>query len=198
VFINNSQPTPKSLNAWLKASNNYECAGGDCNNLVLTAPAAPPTSASNPSTSTSTSSSTAGLAGSVFQLIGEAPKPPAAQIAAGLAAGSTVYIAHVNNRSHFVLLTGTVASSPSSTSTTTNISTATNATNSGDTTTFYVNDPYFNVSTHSYSSIADIIAYKVIPHTEPKAYARSSISAPWILPSSTKTVNMLTHETQRG
>jgi hypothetical protein len=30
-------PTPQTLNAWLEANNGYECADGDCNNLVLSA-----------------------------------------------------------------------------------------------------------------------------------------------------------------
>ena len=54
VFVNNTQSTPKSLNTWLKASNNYECAGGDCNNLVLTAPAFPAVAHTNINTNTNT------------------------------------------------------------------------------------------------------------------------------------------------
>jgi hypothetical protein len=74
--------------------------------------------------------------------------------------GSTVYIAHVNNRSHFVLLTGVVAAYEALESTRTQPQPST----------FYVNDPYFNQTTYTYDSIADIISYTVLRPIEPKAY----------------------------
>ena len=123
----------------MKATNNYECAGGDCNNLVLTAPGV---------------GGTNGLPGSTFELISEAPKPAAAQMVLDLAASSTIYIAHVRNKSHFVLLTE--AADPGGTA-------------------FYVNDPYYNVAKYTYSDISDVIMYRIIKHTEPVTNATDPV-----------------------
>ena len=91
---------PALLNAWLIYMKGYECLDGDCNNLVLAAPTWLDTG---------------------LELVGEIPTPPAASIRAGLSSGEFIYVAHVRNRSHFVLLTGFDAQTPSG---------------------FIVNDPY--------------------------------------------------------
>lgn len=121
--------TPGIFNAWLEAHHGYTCAAGDCNNLVLGAPA--------------------NLTHRVV-LVGEKEKPSVEVLRAGLARGdatglpSFLYIAHVHNRGHFVLLTAPDDSSPGSTS-------------------FRVNDPFYNTTTYDYAQIADIITYAVRP-----------------------------------
>lgn len=60
-----------------------------------------------------------------------------------------VYIGHVRNRSHFVLLTA--AAGPAA---------------------FAVLDPYFNATEYPAAEISDVIEYAVIKHTEPVAYPR--------------------------
>ena len=72
-------------------------------------------------------------------LIGELPPPPAADISAGLEAGDTLYLAHVRNQTHFVLLTGTASPGV-----------------------FTVNDPFYNATTYTYGDIHDIIMYNVL------------------------------------
>lgn len=69
------------MNGFLHTSHLYECAGGDCNNLVLRAPEA--------------------LTG-LLVLEGEIAPPPAATMAANLDAESAVYLAHVHDKGHFV------------------------------------------------------------------------------------------------
>ena len=84
---------PGSLNTWLQQHHGYHCAGGDCNNLVLTAPDA--------------------LTGGRMRLIGEWPASAFANatLTAGLLSGEVVFLAHVHNPvlpthplDHFVLL----------------------------------------------------------------------------------------------
>ena len=118
------------MNRWLEATHNYECAGGDCNNLVLAAPGA------------------GHLPGSALEFISEAPKPAASQMAADLAAGTVVYIAHVRKNSHFVLLTQAADKTAKR---------------------FRANDPYFNEKSYAYTDMSDVITYKVLPHVEPVA-----------------------------
>jgi len=98
------RPTnPGTVNAWLEQHNGYTCADGDCNNLVLTAPQ---------------------RLTPVLKLVGEIEKPPVQEIRGNLTAQSQVFIAHVHDRTHFVLLTGW--------------DTAANA--------FTVNDPFYNTT----------------------------------------------------
>lgn len=85
VSIDNAPSNPGSLNAWLEANNGYTCAAGDCNNLVLNA-----VQRLTP----------------VLKLVGEIEKPPVAEIRANLTSQAQVFIAHVHDRTHFVLLTG--------------------------------------------------------------------------------------------
>jgi len=141
LYVNNSDATPGSLNTWLKVTDNYHCDGGDCNNLVLDAPAV---------------GNANGLPGSTFQFVSEAPKPSAATIASGLASGTVVYVAHVINNSHFVLLTDVVD--------------VDQTVDDGAGAEFYVNDPGFNIQKYPYDDISDVITYTVVPHVEPKAY----------------------------
>ena len=85
VQLDGAPVTPASLNRYLEAHSDYQCAAGDCNNLVLNC----------------VHNITDRLA-----LDGEAAKPSAAKMAADTAAGTVVYIAHVHDGGHFVLVTG--------------------------------------------------------------------------------------------
>lgn len=64
------------------------CAGGDCNNLRLAAP----------DNLTDTKGNVA------LRLVGEVPPPSADAIAVRLEAGTGIFVAHVRDQSHFVLL----------------------------------------------------------------------------------------------
>jgi hypothetical protein len=112
--------TPGTFNAWLEADNGYHCDAGDCNNLVLDV--------------------VSNLTGAV-QFIGELPPPPIASIETGLTAGNVAYLAHVRNRTHFVLLTGFVGAG------------------SG---VFTVNDPNAHNTTYTYAEMADILMYALL------------------------------------
>jgi len=114
VTINGAASDPHTFNAWLEAHAGYVCMDGDCNNLVLDA--------------------VTGLDASVT-LIGEQPKPSIARIQAGLVAGDTLFIAHVHNNSHFVLLTGFDASQPDA---------------------FTVNDPFYDTTAYPYGNITSV------------------------------------------
>lgn len=111
--------TPATFNSWLQANNGYTCIDGDCNNLVLDAVT---------------------RLNSTVELVGEVPKPSMASIQAGLTAGNIIYIAHVHDNGHFVLLTGFDAAQPDALST---------------------NDPFYNSTWYPYANISDIIMYKV-------------------------------------
>lgn len=88
-----------------------------------------------------------------LSFVGELPKPPLDAIVAFLNNGSRAFIAHVRNKSHFVLLNSYDAGPGM----------------------FNVNDPFYNTSTYAYDDIADIIMYDfvtpiadaVIPHGYP-------------------------------
>jgi len=95
IPINGSTATPETLNAWLRANSGYLCAGGDCNNLVLTAPSGLSTHELN------------------VTFIGENQKPPLDVLHGWLRTGGYVPILHVRNRHHFVLCTGYDSSHPS-------------------------------------------------------------------------------------
>jgi hypothetical protein len=84
-LISGKESNPETLNSWLMANKGYTCADGDCNNLVLAAPS---------------------WLDSGITLVGEVPPPSIPSIQQGLLKGSFIYVAHVRNRSHFVLLTG--------------------------------------------------------------------------------------------
>jgi hypothetical protein len=110
--------TPGTFNTWLIANDGYLCLDGDCNNLNLTAPE---------------------RLSPVLPLIGEHAKPSFNQIASDLDDGSVVHVAHVRNRSHFVLLTAPTA----------------------DGFAFHVRDPGFDRDTYTYVEVSDIIRYKI-------------------------------------
>jgi len=118
-----TQPSnPATFNSWLEANAGYVCLDGDCNNLVLNA-----VSRLNAS----------------WTLGGELPvtQLPLAALEAGLdGSPATVYLAHVRDQGHFVLLTGYIGAG------------------SGN---FTVNDPYYNSSTYAYGDIHDVIVYNV-------------------------------------
>ena len=73
-------------------------------------------------------------------LVGEMPPPLFSEMASGILSGTFGYLAHVHNRSHFVLLTGIEYAYPD---------------------TFTVNDPDYNVTTYAWETIADVIVYKI-------------------------------------
>lgn len=111
---------PGSLNSWLKSNKGYLCIDGDCNNLRLDAPDKLSTR---------------------ITLQGESPKPSAKAMQASLKTGDTIYIAHVHDSGHFVLVTGW------------------NDTVSG----VNVNDPFYNSTSYPYDQVSDVISYGVSP-----------------------------------
>lgn len=133
VYINNTQVNPGVLNSWLEENKGYVCAGGDCNNLVLQKP------------------SFTDLPGSPLVLVGESQKPPSGEIMEGLANRTMIYVAHVHNSGHFVLLTSTASKTAGSES-------------------FQVNDPYYNTTVYPYANISDIISYRIVKPTPPKTF----------------------------
>jgi len=94
----NAPPNPGSLNAWLVKNEGYRCIDGNCNNLVLDAPDI--------------------ITGGVMRLVGEWggrccggnwAKPPLAVVQDNMANDSDrhmVFLAHVRNNTHFVLVNG--------------------------------------------------------------------------------------------
>lgn len=110
VSVEGKPANPGTVNAWLETHNGYTCAAGDCNNLVLSAPQ---------------------RLTPVLKLVGEIEKPPVEEIRANLTAQAQVFIAHVHDRTHFVLLTGW----------------------SEEAQAFTVNDPFYNTTVRSPSCL---------------------------------------------
>jgi hypothetical protein len=110
--------TPGTLNQFLEDHNGYTCIDGDCNNLVLAAP----------------DQLTPRL-----KLVGEMEKPSLKDMQAQVASGTRAFIAHVRDRSHFVLVTGWDAAQSA----------------------FTVNDPFYPSTTYTYDDIADVIIYEL-------------------------------------
>ena len=73
-----------------------------------------------------------------LRLIGEQPKPAFDDIARGLDTLSTIYLAHVRNNHHFILLIAPTGPD-----------------------TFVVHDPNYPITTYPYANISDIIMYSV-------------------------------------
>lgn len=122
----NKQANPQTLNSWLLNNNGYTCAAGDCNNLVLNA---------------------VSRLNSSVQLVGEiTPTPSVSYLQQGLASGQYIFLAHVRNAHHFVLLTGYKP---------------------GDNNGFLVNDPMLYTNYYPYANISDVIAYKVSSFNAP-------------------------------
>ena len=129
---------PQSLNSWLLAHKGYTCIDGDCNNLVLDA---------------------VQRLNSSIELVGELPKPPLAEIHAGLDNGTVAWIAHIPALTHFVLLTGYDSAEPDA---------------------LAVNDAFYNAKSYLYSNISDILIYRIPQLPElaertpprPRAHAR--------------------------
>jgi len=130
IEVDGNEANPQTLNYWLMANKGYMCAGGDCNNLVLDAPE---------------------RLSKRIKLLGELPKPPIGDLRKGLDRGDIVYIAHVRNNGHFVLLTGYDARSDH----------------------MLVNDPGFDVTAYPYANISGIITYQVFP-SMPRALPSSA------------------------
>eukprot|EP01125_Pyxidicula_operculata_P012030 TRINITY_DN3941_c0_g1_i1.p1 TRINITY_DN3941_c0_g1~~TRINITY_DN3941_c0_g1_i1.p1 ORF type:complete len:188 (-),score=29.29 TRINITY_DN3941_c0_g1_i1:17-580(-) len=118
ITIDGQVSTPETLNNWLRKNNGYVCLGGDCCNLVLDAPNR--------------------IAPLQVKSLGE-PLTPFLPTLQKMVQDGLIVIAHVRNRSHFVLLTGVVL--PSS---------------------FLVNDPGFDQKIYHYSDIHDILLYDFI------------------------------------
>ena len=118
VTIGGAPVNPGTFNTWLKNNQGYLCMAGDCNNLNLTAPE---------------------RLSSVMSLIGEYEKPSFDKIAREIRFERIIYVAHVRNNSHFVLLTDAVHERKS----------------------FKVNDPGFNETEYPYANISDIIRFKI-------------------------------------
>jgi hypothetical protein len=111
---------PGLFNMWLENNQGYECLDGDCNNLIL---------------------NIVSQLNTTVQLIGELSPPSISTIENGIDSGLIAFLAHVQNRSHFVLLTNYVG------------------TGSGN---FTVNDPYYNMTNYMYQDISDIIMYALL------------------------------------
>jgi len=119
VTVNTQGANPGNLNAWLRSTSGYLCLGGDCNNLVLNAPNMLSDNGIN------------------VTFISEDEKPDL-QSLQQMVMDDVVCIAHVRNKTHFVLLTGWNTTTPTS---------------------FTVNDPGFPEVSYDYSEMADIILY---------------------------------------
>eukprot|EP00692_Jakoba_bahamiensis_P003827 EC687649.1.p2 GENE.EC687649.1~~EC687649.1.p2 ORF type:complete len:204 (+),score=70.41 EC687649.1:85-696(+) len=112
--------TPGTLNAWLRTHDGYTCIAGDCNNLVLDAV------------------NRLAAAGKIA-FVDEVEKPAKPEQVLANMLQNHVYIAHVHNRGHFVLVTGF---------------------ESTDFNTVYVNDPFYPSKTYAYDTdIADMLHY---------------------------------------
>ena len=137
-------PTPGTLNAWLASNGGYQCDSGDCNNLVLDA--------------------VDRLSEGLMHVVGEwggtccggnASKPSQALMQEGLDPNRTdrhlVFLAHVQNSGHFVLVTAWDASRAK----------------------FEVLDPFYATSHYAYADMSDVIIYSVFPPARamvPKTY----------------------------
>jgi len=121
VRIGGEGTNPGNLNAWLRNSSGYICLGGDCNNLQLNAP-------------DHLSSSNVNIS-----FLSENQKPDVPTLQEWIVS-DLVCIAHVRNKTHFVLLTGWDTSDPS---------------------TFTVNDPGFDQDTYTWDEMADILLYSM-------------------------------------
>jgi len=108
---------PGTLNAWLKTHDGYVCIDGFCSNLKLDAP---------------------NRIGAGISFVSENQKPDIKTLTNYVAKQSPIVIAHVVNKTHFVLVTGY---------------------DTVNTTSFYVNDPLYNRTTYDYSEMADLILY---------------------------------------
>lgn len=117
VTLEGALVTPQTLNTFLRANNGYYCSGGDCNNLNFTA---------------------VEVLTNTVKFIGETEKSAFSDIAANLASRAVSYVAHVRNKSHFVLLIKPLA----------------------DGSGYFVHDPFFNVSSYTYDDISDTIRWK--------------------------------------
>eukprot|EP01090_Pellita_catalonica_P007259 TRINITY_DN17868_c0_g1_i1.p1 TRINITY_DN17868_c0_g1~~TRINITY_DN17868_c0_g1_i1.p1 ORF type:complete len:164 (+),score=13.45 TRINITY_DN17868_c0_g1_i1:47-493(+) len=111
-----SLPNPGTLNHWLRYNHGYVCIAGDCDNLVLDSP-----HRINPA----------------IHFISEAEKPAIDTLRWWVIKQNPIVIAHVHDRSHFVLLTGVYTNNS----------------------TFYVNDPFYPTHQYTYDDIADVITY---------------------------------------
>jgi len=138
VKINGQASDPGTLNNWLVNNNGYTCADGDCNNLVLDI--------------------VNKVSGGVLTFVSEQEKQSIATIQAGLQKNAAVYLAHVRNNHHFVLLTSWNDSISQ----------------------FNVNDPFYNVTSYPYENITDIILYTVGP--QPAAPKRSDLPSTAVIP----------------
>ena len=131
--------TPKTLNDYFVSSEiGYTCDGGDCNNLNLDAPYI--------------------LTNGILRFVGEwggsccgeRNAKPTERVIKSTIDESVVYIAHVRNETHFVLLTAWDAQSNK----------------------FVANDPFYNTTHYAYQDFTDVIMYSALPQAAsvPKPY----------------------------
>jgi len=119
ISIDGEVSTPKTLNQWLRKNNGYTCMDGDCCNLVLNAPDR--------------------IAPTQIKSLGE-PLTPALNDLVKMVSQGEIAIAHVRNRTHFVLLTGFTQPDI-----------------------FTVLDPAYPATTYTYDEIHDILLYQFFP-----------------------------------
>jgi hypothetical protein len=131
------------VNRFLQKYHLYTCAANDCNNLILKAPEA---------------------ISPFLRLVGEINPPPFAEVAQGLDAGNVIYLAHVHNCSHFVLVTGYDATNQRLIvqvrfSEGSGVEVPWRFFNCAATS----QDPFYAVESYDYAGVADFIAYDVLP-----------------------------------
>eukprot|EP01127_Copromyxa_protea_P009679 TRINITY_DN2297_c0_g1_i2.p1 TRINITY_DN2297_c0_g1~~TRINITY_DN2297_c0_g1_i2.p1 ORF type:complete len:150 (-),score=37.16 TRINITY_DN2297_c0_g1_i2:63-512(-) len=83
ITIDGQTSNPGTLNAWLRANDGYECAGGDCCNLILDAPT---------------------RISPRIRSLGE-PLVPSLETLVSWVKSGYITIIHVRNQHHFVLVT---------------------------------------------------------------------------------------------
>jgi len=119
ITIDGMISTPQTLNMWLRKNNGYICLDGDCCNLILDAPNK--------------------IAPTKIRSLGE-PMTPFLPTLQKMVDMGLIVIAHVRDRTHFVLITG--YEQPDI---------------------FNVNDPAYPTATYRYSEIHDILLYDISP-----------------------------------
>ena len=121
-MLDGKAANPGTLNAWLVHNNGYSCIDGNCNNLNLA------------------QVEKIDVYGGI-EYVGEIFRPALSQTYILKALNcDMVVIGHVHNRTHFVLLNGSVDAEGN---------------------TYTVMDPFFNSTTYSYEDISDAIVYKI-------------------------------------
>ena len=112
------EPNPGTLNQWLVKNSGYACVGGDCNNLELQ------------------------RVEEIHGNISYKGEPPTSKLGLqgmmDMLKDRLVLIAHVRNKTHFVLVTGYASVGN-----------------------FTVLDPFYNATSYSFDSMSDVIVYSM-------------------------------------